>query len=123
MQIKPLNLSRKHNGFALQLVRRHKRLALLLKTLPTYPTFKNWEVVVIQVGPVHPQDEVSMLEGWTHVERIPSSEQWGTYGWTFIDEQTAMRRFEEACADYDIKMREVPEVDSEPSFDTQEPEF
>jgi len=108
------------------LAERHGQLALLKKTLPTYPTFLNWEVVVIRVGPVHPHDEEAKAAGWTHVERVPPSESWGTYGWTFVDERIARQRFAKACADYDQQMGE-PDFsegsDLEPDFGSDEPEF
>lgn len=104
MPTRPLAIRRKSDGFNIEIYRRHKMLALLRKTIPYVSDFVSWEVVVIRVNPVHPMDNTAQLEGWTHVESLPSSETWGTYGWTFTNLQEAEKRFNEACADYDAKL-------------------
>jgi hypothetical protein len=125
MKIRPLKLERKINGFTVELLRRHGRIALLLKRLPDIPTFRNWEVVVIKVDTLHPLDKQGAAEGWTHAERIPPSESWGAYGWTFVNEKTAFERFAMACADYDEKAKAglIDTEIAEPEFDSGEPEF
>ena len=101
MKIKPLKIPEKHGGFVIELMARHHRVALLRKRLPELTEFRNFEVVVIQVQPVHFKDQQSTDQGYTHVERLPASESWGTYGWTFIEIDRARAAFARACAGYD----------------------
>lgn len=127
MPTRPLQITRKVDGFTIQVFKRHRMLALLRKTISSIPNFVNWEVVVIRVNPVHPMDTASILDGWTHVESLPSSESWGTYGWTFTDLNTATSRFEAACADYDKKLKDGEiddfEIDLAPKRTMEVPEI
>lgn len=88
MKIRPLKVPSKLNGFNVELADRLGMVAILRKTLPT-SDLVNYEVVIIQVGPPHPNDSQAIAEGWDAVERLPHSESWGRYGWTFCTQEEA----------------------------------
>lgn len=124
MKIRPLRVPDKLDGFAIQVVRRHGRVVLVRKTLPSYPEFVNWEVMIVQVGPPHPHDAQALAEGWEAVERLPGSNSWGVMGWSFTrgEEERMERRWAEACRGWDEHTGEpLPECLPEPDFDLPEP--
>lgn len=122
MKIKPLEVPETLGGFVIDVVKRHRMVVLVRKRLPELKEFRNWEVMVVRVGPVHPKAEKDIAQGYTHAERLPASESWGTYGWTYIDEQRALERFAEACADYNAHVAVHGEVEmAEPGDEMPEP--
>jgi hypothetical protein len=122
MKIRPLKVPDVLDGFVIELMARRGRVALLRKRLKTLDRWSNYEVVIIQLGPPHYEDVEAISNGITHVERLPSSNSWGTYGWTFVEESRARQAFAEACADYDRHTAEHGK-DPEPEPEEPEPEF
>lgn len=76
------------NGFTYKLIEREGSVALFMQEKPRVVAF---EVVILVAGPPHPMDK-NPFDGL--VERMPSSESWGTSGWTALDEASARRRFD-----------------------------
>lgn len=125
MKIRPYVLKPQQNGFDWELLKRHGDVVMLRKTLPYSPDWENLEVAIIKVQPVHPKDEKSKAAGYTHVEALPPSESWGTYGWSYRDRDKAEVKYRELC-----EARSEPgskfewDNNPEPTFDTTpEPTF
>ena len=77
-------------GFDFKLLARDGDIALFRKTKPRL-RFESLEVVIIQ------RHETFKIEGKLIPagEHLPSSEQWGSKGWTFSDKTSAERKAEE----------------------------
>jgi len=89
---RPLPLQFRHDGFDFTLVRRTENVALLAKRKPTHRQ-TSYEVVVIQ------RLNACNINGREYPERevIPRSETWGTLGWTYRDQQSALTRFQQTA--------------------------
>lgn len=110
MKIRPLKVPERLNGFEVRLADRVGPVAMLWKKLPT-SDLVNYEVVIIQVGPPHPNDTQATAEGWDAVERLPHSESWGRYGWTFCTREeadAAMTRQLQLLGEKDVQFDEEP---------------
>lgn len=68
----------RNDGFDLVQVDRNKDVAVYLKTKGEYT---GYETVIIRVVPIHPMDKDAV--SFQLVERYPSSEEWGLYGFTY----------------------------------------
>jgi hypothetical protein len=83
------------DGFRHVQVRRHGRAALYEKS-KQYPhggpTITSYEVVILRAQRPHPQDRTAA--GWDRVESYPSSEEWGSRGWTYVGLAEAEKRLE-----------------------------
>jgi hypothetical protein len=97
---KTLGPARELAGFEVEVVRRVDRVILLKKRLIGLPDFRNFEVCIIQVGPLHYKQTDLLAQGWTHAERLPPSESWGRHGWTFTELSRAEQAFAEAVRGY-----------------------
>lgn len=112
--VQPLVTSFKKGGFNHTLVERDGNLAIFEKTKPG---FKNYEVVKVKV---HPGGEVFGKTIGPH-ERYPSSEQWGSYGWTESTLESARRRLKSLKEQEAVKGK-GPTGDPEDDEDEEEGE-
>lgn len=82
------------DGFDFTQIKRQGDVVLFEKTHPKH-TVKHYEVVIAQK-----RKAVTWPNGITTVahESMPSSEQWGIYGWSPFDLPAALIRFQKALA-------------------------
>ena len=78
----------KYDGFEFKLIKRTERIALLRKKLPGSEA-EHFEVVIIQVYP----EEERFGRKYPKREKMPSTNSWGTYGWTCMTRDDAEKRF------------------------------
>lgn len=94
--MKPLTEYTK-NQYHFKLVERRGDFAVFAGTKPGKDN-TNWEVIHIRVTPagsriVHdPKKEVSLPIAWEAHERPPGDNEWGSHGWTSVDEQSAFEK-------------------------------
>ena len=87
----PLETEFYSRGFCHKLVRRAGFVATYARWRRSNPPGPvHSEVVVIRRQKAHTHNEIEYPER----EVYPSSEQWGTYGWTYQDEDQARAKFE-----------------------------
>jgi len=87
----PLETEFYSRGFCHKLVRRARFVALYERWRRANPEkVIHYEVVVIRLQKAHTHNEIEYPER----EVYPTSEQWGTYGWTCPNEDQARSRFE-----------------------------
>ena len=77
----------RNGGFDFQLLKRHGGIALFRKTKPGF-SFETFEVVVVQ----HHKERIIAGKSIEGGEAMPSSEQWGSKGWSFSDKTSAERK-------------------------------
>lgn len=79
------------NGFCHQLIRRKGNVAVYKQEKDIYKAF---EVVVIRTM----KKDNALTGQMTGDEYLPSSSDWGLFGWTYRSEDDANRKFEELIA-------------------------
>jgi hypothetical protein len=85
----PLKTQFRQHGFDFNLLKRHGQIALLKKT--SDQGIDSFEVVVIQQ-----RKQTTMFNRVVDAhEAMPPSESWGTYGWSYNDEDRANRKYRE----------------------------
>lgn len=89
--MKAIETSFTQKGFQLTQLKREGLAALYRKTKKGF-SFESFEVVILKRNPPF------MFHGKPcgDCESYPRSEQWGTFGWTFSDEDDAVKKFREA---------------------------
>lgn len=90
MNLKLLQVERKHQGYILTQEVRTKRYALY-KIDDTH-----YEVVKVRrkkLSPVSAVERILHDQGYTHREVYPSSEEWGMYGWSYSNRLEAMKKY------------------------------
>ena len=85
-QVAPISIEMKLRILPQQLRVNHRTMRQLMRRdqIAIYEDSERkeyYEVIVVRITHPHPRDR--NLEGFTHVELYPSSNQWGVYGWTF----------------------------------------
>lgn len=77
------------DGFDFHQLRREGDIAMLVKQKPTF-SFRSYEVVIIQK-----RDAYTWPNGLTTPahEAMPSSRDWGAYGWSYQTREDAEMRF------------------------------
>lgn len=90
--MKPLATQFRKNGFDFTMLKREGNVALFQKSKPHF-TEPHFEIILVQS---HNGYELAgrKIEA---AETFPSSETWGTKGWTCSDEQRARELFLEKC--------------------------
>ena len=81
-----------YDGFTFNLLKRHIDICLFEKSKTTpYGHYKGYEVVKLVVYEPH-----TFPSGKTYDfrERMPNSELWGTYGWSYMSISEAYAKFE-----------------------------
>lgn len=84
-----LETSFSYDGFVLTQVKREGKVALFEKTKATHKS-PSYEVVVVQVSKAREVFGRAIAEH----EIMPSSEEWGTNGWSYSDLDSALKRFD-----------------------------
>jgi hypothetical protein len=85
----PLPSTFHKSGFNFRLIDREGDVALLEKNRPGIPA-RFFEVVIVQKTGAHTWPDGRTTEPREH---MPSSEQWGTHGWSFSDIEQAWAKF------------------------------
>jgi hypothetical protein len=85
--MKTLPTAFRSGSFDFKLLVRDGHIALLRKTKPGL-AFETFEVVVVQ----HHKERIIAGKSIEGGEAMPSSEQWGSKGWTFSDKTSAERK-------------------------------
>lgn len=88
--MKTLPNSWKRNGFKHTVLRRDGMVALVERQHSAV-SLPHWEVVKIRVSP----EKLVGERAYTEAEVYPSSERWGTDGWTYTTLEDAMAKFDE----------------------------
>jgi hypothetical protein len=94
----PLDTTFRFNDFNFRLVKRVGDVALFEKRKPTH-TRASFEVVIVQK---HPAKTFPNGKYYDARESMPSSESWGTKGWTYSDLENAeakLNRLAEAAVE------------------------
>jgi hypothetical protein len=86
----PLPSTFQKGGFSFRLISREGDIALFEKFKPCITTSRLFEVVIIQKMGQHTWPDGRTTEPR---EYMPSSEQWGIYGWSFTDIDQAWAKF------------------------------
>ena len=73
---------------------RERDVALFLKTKPGF-SFETFEVVIVQKSRDHVGPRGNLILAGEH---MPSSEDWGTKGWSYSDREDAWKKFNELKA-------------------------
>jgi hypothetical protein len=87
MKTKLISRAFNKHGYAYRQIDREGMAAIYEMTRENV---KAYEVVIIQVGPPHPQDK-DPFDGL--VERMPGTEQFGNLGWGYNTESEAREKF------------------------------
>ena len=87
--MKTLSITNRIDGFEFKLINREGDAALFEKFKPGITT-RLFEVVIVQRSADHigPRGDLILAH-----EHMPSSEQWGTHGWSYSNLDDAMRKF------------------------------
>jgi hypothetical protein len=85
----PLKTQFKKHTFTFEQLKRHGKVALFKKT--SQAGIDSFEVVVVQEN----QDRTIGGNFIAAHESLPPSESWGTYGWSYNDEDRANRKYRE----------------------------
>ena len=88
--MKTLDTQFKNDGFNFTQIDRTGNVALFSKSKPPV-NGKSYEVVLVQK---HKAFKIRGLDNAAR-EAMPGSEQWGEFGWTFLDLTAAKRKFNE----------------------------
>ena len=93
--MKILKLKFKKDGFYFTQLTRHKDIVIYKKTKPG-TEIENWEVCYVQSHKTFflkdkKNNKVEILAA----ESLPSSNTWGTLGWSFINKKEAFEKFDE----------------------------
>jgi hypothetical protein len=83
----PLKESFRSDGFDFKVIAREGKFTLLKKSKKNYC---GYEVAIIQVMKARIWPDGTFSEAREH---MPSSEQWGKYGWTYVDSEGAWKKF------------------------------
>ncbi|RPJ55301.1 MAG: hypothetical protein EHM23_26660 [Acidobacteria bacterium] len=87
---------RMRNGFTGMVLKREGKVILVKKNHRQMPNNDFYEVMVIRTSTVErrfPNGAVLPIG----TERLPSTEEWGKYGWTPHNEDQARERFRQTC--------------------------
>lgn len=85
----------KKNGFDFVQLKRHNNIVIYKKT-KSKTKIENWEVCYVQSHENYTLkdkkgNEVELLAA----ESLPSSNTWGTLGWSYMNEKEAFKKFDE----------------------------
>ncbi|SRR6266496_806563 len=81
----------KEYGFDLQQIKREGRVVLFKRWKERIPTMQpHYDLVILRVAKEH-----TFPNGKTYPERevMPTNEQWGTYGWSYVKLEDAEKNF------------------------------
>lgn len=81
-------------GFTFKLLKRSGLVCLFAKTQPGVAS-EHFEVVILQEYP----EEERFGKRYPERELMPRDEHWGTAGWSFMDRQSAEKRYLQECPD------------------------
>lgn len=86
--VEPLPAVIRSDGFSLEQIKRAGNLAIYRKIKG--PEYSGYEVVKVRVC------KAKQINGYSYPDRefYPSSEEWGTYGWTYGTLEAAQAKFE-----------------------------
>ena len=92
-----------YDGFRFSLRRRSERAAIyeqqwIGKDGKFQDGSISYEVIIPQITNRRFNRETMKFEGCEPYESYPASEQWGDYGWTHTDLESATRRYDALCA-------------------------
>jgi hypothetical protein len=85
----PIDTLFEKDGFLFELIKRQGRIALFEKSKPTH-TRSTFEVVKLEQRKEHtwPNGKTTPAH-----ESMPASETWGVYGFSYIDRESANKKF------------------------------
>lgn len=86
VNIKTLDLNKKHQGYRLTQINRVGN-----KAIYQVDDGSHFEVIKIRVRKATPS---TVRGGFSKEEYYPHSEEWGQYGWTYTNIESAQKRFE-----------------------------
>ena len=96
--MKPIANQFTYDKYEFTLIARQGRLALFAKTKPHHSSW-SFEVVLLRIAPA-----VTFPDGTSYPEReaMPKSEEWGMYGWTPYDFDSAVAKFRDKVIEHGL---------------------
>ncbi len=88
MSMLTLSESFTHKGWLHEVVERTKQYALVKKTKGRAISWEVWRIMIHKPR-TWPNGTISPLR-----EAMPATTAWGTYGWTFLTEETARHKYD-----------------------------